>query len=121
MIPNFIRLNSSTRHERHTVIAHARDAISKSGGWILDFKMFSNVSINIVFQMALGDVGKLAQALEQVEIKLYQESVEALDGFVQMSKELPREKLEAEIFGTLQITFIHKDKDLKIIVPSVPG
>ncbi|AHM57622.1 hypothetical protein EAL2_808p01160 (plasmid) [Peptoclostridium acidaminophilum DSM 3953] len=121
MGPKFIRLNSSTRHERHTVIAHAREAISKSGGWILDFKMFSNVSINIVFQMALGDVGKLEHALEQVEIKLYPESIDALEGFVQIANELPRKKLENEIFGTLQITFIHSEKDLKIIVPSVPG
>ncbi|MGE5403886.1 MAG: hypothetical protein ACM3PP_03005 [Candidatus Saccharibacteria bacterium] len=111
MSARFVRLQASTTQERHTVINQVREAITHSGGIILDFKMFSNRSINFVFEISPSDVDKLYRILQEIELKLWQDR-----------NDLPIISDDAavkakDLHGTLQITFIHGDPDLRIEVP----
>jgi len=96
------------------MIARARNAITDSGGWILDAKLFSNVSINLCFEIPASRMGSLLDALELIELHL---SPSSLESIAQHRSEEP----SGDIAGSLQITFIHDEPDLRIQVPAIPG
>lgn len=96
------------------MIARARTAITDSGGWILDAKLFSNVSINLSFEIPASRIDSLREALELSELHLSTSSVESI---AQHSSD----EHSGDIAGSLQITFIHNEPDLRIQVPAIPG
>jgi len=49
------RIEGRTREERHGITSAAADAVSEAGGYILDFRQFSNLAV--VFTMELPPVG----------------------------------------------------------------
>ncbi|MGE5415429.1 MAG: hypothetical protein ACM3UZ_01455 [Acidobacteriota bacterium] len=104
-----VRLQSSTTKERHTAINQIREALTQSGAIILDFKMFSNRTINFVFEINTENIAKLYECLQEIGLKLWQD-----DKPVDHSHEIA---VNTELHGTLQITFIHNDPDLRIEVP----
>ena len=115
MTPNIVRVAASTREDRNEMIALVRDAIIKSGGWIIDHTMFSNAVINISFEVPANNVDDLFAALRDVEgLKLDNEEVEEIESQFSSGGKF-------DVPGTLQITFIHDEPDLRIEVPPIPG
>ena len=106
---------------RHEMISRVREAILEGGGYILDFHMFSNAAICINFEVAAGDVGKFYTSLAATGLRLDQESHELLAGCSQESAGLGEAAKAADVSGTLNITFIHDEPDLRIEVPPIPG
>lgn len=103
-----LRINATTRADRHRTIRLVEEAISSSGGWLLDFSMFSNISICFNIEIKTGDIDRLLTALQDIELK--------------PAVELPDiDDPDSTLGGTIQITFIHNEPDLRIDVPAVPG
>lgn len=127
MKQKFLRLNATTHGDRHRMIELAKDAIGASGGWILDFTIFSNVSICLNFELQLGNVARLREALEQTELQLSDASLQALDGLAGSAERQvhpvssPSINSPTDVIASLQITFIHNEPDLRIPVPMIPG
>lgn len=113
----FLQLNATTRSPRHQVIELAKDAITAGGGWILDFTLFSNVSICLNFELPVNQVNRLRDALLTTDLWWSESSLQAFEDFAapSLQEEPP------DLRGTLQITFIHDEPDLRIPVPMVPG
>ncbi len=55
-----------------------KEAIIESGGWILDFKLFSNASICVSFELPVINVGELRERLAEKDLRLTEESRELL-------------------------------------------
>lgn len=116
----FLRLNAITRLDRHLMITRARAAISEHGS-ILDFHLFSNRSICLNFELAVGKIGKLHDALCDSGLKLTEATRELLENCRKGLEQLDEKARASEITGTLEITFIHDEPDLRIEVPPIPG
>jgi hypothetical protein len=63
-------------------------------------------------------VGRLRSALGALELRLSDESERALADF---NRAEPAASAGSDVLGTLQITFVHDEPDLRIEVPAVPG
>ena len=109
-----LRINASTRADRNLITSLAKEAILQSRGWILDFKLFSNISICINFEIATTHIEELYAALKLLDLRLSKGSHEALESFTGRRE-------EGDITGTLQMTFIHDEPDLRREVPAIPG
>ena len=116
MVSRFIKINGITRDDRQKVIGELNEAISKSGAWILNFKMFSNTSINLLFEMPIRNVHLLHLNLSETNVKLYSERNDLLKDIDSQQKQLNDEST-FDMVGTLAVTFIHNDPDLIIEVP----
>jgi hypothetical protein len=117
--PIFIRINAHTRADRKETISLASEAINSSGGWVIDSRLFSNVSINFNFEIELKNIRRLYRALTQIDIRLTEKSRAALE---ELSERVSITDAPAgDVAGTLQITFIHNEPDLRIEIPPIPG
>ncbi|HEX8891301.1 MAG TPA: hypothetical protein VF779_19290 [Pyrinomonadaceae bacterium] len=116
----FLRLNAVTRLDRHLMITRAKEAISEHGS-ILDFHLFSNHSICFNFELAVGKIGKLHDALQQSGLMLTGETERLLANCRKGLEQLDAKEKASEVTGTLQITFIHDEPDLRIEVPPITG
>jgi hypothetical protein len=114
-VVRFLRLDGFTRAERLGMIDRVSEAINQSSAWITDFHQYSNLLICINFQVPIGNLAKLAITLQSTGLQLSPASLDQL---------MPAEGLtlgEPELMGTLQITFIHNEPDLRREIPAVPG
>lgn len=109
-----LKINASTRTDRNLITSHAKEAILQSGGWVLDFTLFSNISICINFEIASARMDELRAKLNQLDLRLGRQSQQAL-------KNCRDKPVEGDITGTLQITFIHDEPDLRRDIPAIPG
>ena len=91
--------------------------MNQSGGWITDFHHFSNHSVCINFEIAARDVRALASALASIKLLLSDESADALARYREVAPPVGAD----EVAGTLQVSFIHDEPDLRIEVPPIPG
>src|SRR5687767_825902 len=121
MIPKLLRLNGVTRTDRQEMISCVKEAIWKGGGYIFDFHMFSNASICINFEVSAGNIEKLHASLTATGLRLNQESHDLLADCCNQLKRLGEKSKVADFAGTLQITFIHNEPDLRIECPPIPG
>ena len=117
MAAQFLRINAVTRAGRHQTIPFLRDAVSASGGWFTDFRLFSNTSICINFEIPLRHAPRLRASLKLLDLRLTAESEDDLQAFSLRAEHAADE----EIPGTLQVTFVHNEPDLRIEVPPIPG
>ena len=111
----FLRLDGFTKAERIGVTARVSEAINKSGAWITDFHLYSNLLICINFEVPSTNLEKLAIFLQETGLDLSQDS---LDQLIPANDSTLTHK---ELVGTLQITFVHNEPDLLREVPAVPG
>jgi hypothetical protein len=81
MSSKFLRIIGSTKGDRNHIITVLRDLINESGGWILDFKLFSNISICINFEISARNVERLRLALSENNVQLNDESSALLMDF----------------------------------------
>ncbi len=102
------------------MISRVKDAILRGGGYILDFHMFSNTAICINFEVSVGNIEKLSSSLTR-EAFLNQKSHDLLADCCNQLAQLGERPKAADVMGTLNITFIHNEPDLRIEVPPIPG
>lgn len=121
MVPTFLRLNGITRRDRHEMISRVKDAVLKGGGFVVDFHVFSNRSVCLNFEVSAGKIGSLKDALEETGLGLTEESRAHLAEGSERAEQLSVEDEASEVTGTLEITFIHDEPDLRIEVPPIPG
>lgn len=107
-----IRLQGFTLIGRHEMIARLRDAFQYGHADLIDFQMFSNAAINFSFEVAGHHLTELGKALAATQITLDKESVAS------MTKDGEADEI---VNGSLNVTFIHSDPDLRIPVPPIPG
>lgn len=103
------------------MISRVKEAILESGGFILDFHMFSNLSICLNFELAVGKIDKLYPALKATGLQLSEESTQLLANCCKGLEQLEEKARASEVTGMLAITFIHNEPDLRIEVPSITG
>jgi hypothetical protein len=113
----FLRINATTSEERSMLLPRLEDAISGAGAWITDYRMFSNISVCLMFEAPLSCLGKLWANLSACDLRLTQQSIAAFQDL--MSK--PATSSSGDVVGTIEVTFVHGDGSLKIKVPAVPG
>jgi len=104
-------LRAVAREPRQEAIARAEAAVQARRGDILDCKLFSNLSLNLLIE------------LEAVEILALADALTALGWAVDL--DVPRDGLAARgaerLEGTFQVTFPEGDGELVIPQPKVPG
>lgn len=116
MIPRFIKINGFTKENRYVMTGNINDAIHENGAWILDFKQYSNKSLVILFQMPVRDIGRLHTAILGTGLKITEESEKLLADCDAQQKLLGDESI-FDIYGTLQLTFIHDEPEMRRYVP----
>lgn len=104
-----------TRTERHLVIAQVMDAIQGCGGWIMDFNIFSNISICLNVEIGVDRIEALCLELEKIGIKLNRSGAAGDSALSEIASP------DRPVTGTIQITFIHQEPDLRVEVPPIPG
>jgi hypothetical protein len=106
-------LEGKTREDRHSVTTAASDAVGASGGYVLDYKQFSNLAVCFTIELPPDGFAKLRQKLTDLNVTLEPPSEDELA--------LVEKTAEEDVPGSLRITFIHKEPDLRIPIPAVPG
>lgn len=114
-----LRLNATTKASRHSMIEAVKDVIAASGGWILDFKQFSNLSATIRFELPQENLMAFRDALRKIDLQVSEPGLLAIGELAEQGT-APAE-LPTDLDATLQITFIHNEPDLRIPVPMIPG
>jgi predicted RNA-binding protein with EMAP domain len=105
-----IALNAVTKLERNFVTTLVMDQVSIHGGWIEDVHLFSNIMTNIRFVMKQDRIASFVAALSSVGLEV--------SG---ISEHPIANESNVDCNGSLQITFVHNEPDLKRDVPRVPG
>jgi hypothetical protein len=121
VVPPFLRINAVTRANRDETIARVRTAIAQSGAWVVDVKLFSNVSVCFNFEIPSSRTAQLREALAATELRLTKESDDSFASLLEHNESAADGSQPTDIAGTLQITFIHNEPDLRIEVPQIPG
>lgn len=105
------QLQTATRIDRHTATEAVDRAVRAAGGWITDFRQFSNFAVVLELQIAPAAMPVLYAELEAAGLRLSPAIGELI---------VPSEQSE-DIVGTLRLEFVHDEPDLKLVVPAVPG
>ena len=99
------------RERRELAITWAEETVQRQRGDVLDFKMFSNLSLNMIIEMTGSGVLALVDSLTALGWHVEVEPDRAaLAGRA-------ADRLE----GTFQVTFPEGDGELAIRLPAVPG
>ena len=85
-----------------------------SGAWIVRVTSFSNMSICFNFEIPGKSILQLLDALTSEQLQLSLESINQLEA-------IALRNLTSDVSGSLQITIMHNEPDLKIPVPTIPG
>ena len=104
-----IALHAVTKLERNFVTSMVMDEISAQGGWVEDVHLFSNIMTTIRFVIKQAKLADLRAALNQAGLQ-----VSRMDEAVQWIA-------DADCNGSLQVTFVHNEPDLRREIPQVPG
>ncbi len=100
-----LHLQGSTRVERHEMVDIVEEAIRATGGWILDFHQFSNISLVLELEVPPRRLPQLVRLLQAGGVT-----------FRPVPELAPGEEDDA-VLGTLQITFVHDEPDEHIATP----
>lgn len=100
-----LHLQGCTRVERHALVDLVEEAIRASGGWILDFHQYSNISLVLEMEVPPHHLRELVRLLEAGGVS-----------FRPIPQLGPGEEEDA-ILGTLQITLVHDEPDLHLPAP----
>lgn len=107
-----IQLEGYTRISRHEMIAKLRDAFQAACADLIDFQMFSNTAVSLIFEVRAANLEELESAILSTGLSLDDGSRELLcNGY----------DSDAVVSGSMNVTFIHNEPDLRIHVPPIPG
>jgi hypothetical protein len=105
------RLQAVTREPRVEAIARVEAAVQRQGGFVLDFKAFSDLSLNLLVELRGAGVVALADALSglgwPVEVEPGRDALGAC--------------ADQPLEGTVQLTFPEGQGALAHVQPAVPG
>ncbi len=104
-----------TSRDRHLVVRQIQDALTLAHGWVDDAHFYSNKMTTIRFTLTAGDLPVFQAKLQECGLMIEDVTRQA-SGIEVVS--VPE---ESEISGSLQITFLHNEPDLKQVIPAVPG
>jgi len=79
------------------------------------------MSVCFSFEVPGSHLEKLGEALAAIGVNLTNESVDSLARLTDRDAPYPDGSEGPDIAGTLQITFIHNEPDLRIEIPQIPG
>jgi hypothetical protein len=105
------RVQAVAGERRDTAIARAQEEIQRQRGDVLDFKMFSNLSLSLIVEMSGDGVAGLVDSLVALGW-----SVE-----VEPDRDALAARAADRLEGTVQVTFPEGDGELSIPLPAVPG
>ena len=105
------RVRAVARERRETAIARAEEAVQRQRGDVLDFKMFSNLSLNMIVELSGGGVAALVDSIAAL----------GWDVEVDPGRDALAARADDRLEGTFQVTFPEGDGELVIPVPAVPG
>jgi hypothetical protein len=105
-----IQLHAVTRAQRHAATLALREAFVQSSGFILDVNLFSNISLNLAFEIPASERDALVRRLDEAQIRLDADSRARI-----------ADANASPLTGTLEVTFLHSEPDLRRKVPRVPG
>lgn len=99
------------REAREAAISRTESLVQRHGGDVLDFKMFSNLSINLIVELTGAGVVAVVDGLQSLGWNVDLEP----------TRELLLGRAADRLEGTLQLTFPEGDGALKVVTPAVPG
>ncbi|WP_448204051.1 hypothetical protein [Azospirillum sp. sgz302134] len=102
----FLRIEAVVRTDRNAALMAVSDAISGSGGWIVDHSLFSDVMAVITFAVPADRTGDLGRALDAAGIPVTPAPPDSMGG------------AEGEVSGQLTLTFANGTGDLRRTVPA---
>lgn len=105
------RVQAVAREPRVEAVARVEAAVQRLGGFVLDFKAFSDLTLNLLVELRGPGVVALADALSELGWP-----VEVEPGRGPLGA-LADEPLE----GTVQLTFPEGQGELRHLLPAVPG
>lgn len=111
-----LRLAAVTSHPRHALVAQLV-AVLNSLGAVLDSHPFSNLALTVHFELSPSQVPNCRASLLALPLSFSETSLEALRAL----ENIPCADLPPEIMGSLNITFVHHEPDLRMVIPAVPG
>jgi len=95
------------------VTAAASDAVGEAGGYVLDYKQFSNLAVCFTIELPPAGFAKLRKKLTDLGVILETATNEEM-GLIDGST-------REDIPGSLRIDFQHQEPDLRIPIAAVPG
>jgi hypothetical protein len=107
-----LMLSATTHRERNSAIAFAFECIHEFGGWIDDLYNFSNIMTNVRFSIPNDKMIEFSSALRKAGLNVDLNTTESLATSLSP---------KTERLGSLQITFVHNEPDLKSNVLAIPG
>lgn len=99
------QLRAVTKQERNRAITAARESLSRQGGWITHHSLFSNHAATLNFELPTAKAAAFIADLAAAGLTA------RYDG------DLPPPE-DGELQGSLQLTFLHDDPDMKRHVPA---
>lgn len=109
-----INLQAITGAERHQAIEALREAITDAGGWIVDFRLFSNLALSVIIEIGPAGLSRLIERLDRIEISLTEESRRSVPA-------PPPAPTDEEIRVLFNLTFRGGDGELRLPIPAIPG
>jgi hypothetical protein len=99
------------RERRESAMTRAEEEVQRQRGYILDFKMFSNLSLNMIVELSGSGVLALVDSLAALGWPVE----------VDPDRDVLAGRAADLLEGTFQVTFPEGDGELIIPVPAVPG
>ena len=115
-----MHLHAITRRERNAATAAASEVLSRHG-WILDVVLYSNKMACFQVVTTLDDVAGLHEALSAEGLQLSEDGVRELAMLATEAQSATPAERTRERFGTVEVSFLAPEADLRRVVPMVPG
>ena len=118
MTTSRVQLSAATSRPRHAVVSAVTDAINALG-WVVDARAFSNAAMAIHFELRVANLGRAEAAFRELPVTYSAASLECL---ARLADRQGGDDLKSDaVPGSLHITFVHDEHDLRVTVPAVPG
>ncbi len=101
---HILKIEIITRIERNKALQLLMDGIQSCEGWIVNHQLFSNMSASIIFEIPSDEICKFYEKLQSSGF-----NINADENFVGKT---------SDVRGSIAITFIHEEPDLKRDVPA---
>ncbi|MEX0297648.1 MAG: hypothetical protein AB3N28_01160 [Kordiimonas sp.] len=101
----FLRIEIVTKTDRQQALSQINDVISANEGWISNHQLFSNMAAAISFEMPVEYVENFLLGLKEI-------------GFNPKPQDEIPETGSGDIRGSISVTFLHDEPDLKRDVPA---
>ncbi len=116
MLGSQLLLSAVTAHPRHSVVPALSTALNDLG-WVVGFHQFSNTALAVHFELPVNSLSCLVTTLTALPLHLSSDSLGAIRDFAAKDPSTMPDPLP----GSINVTFVHSEPDLRIPVPAVPG